>query len=187
MKKNYFLVLALLVAGIAFPQTNTATSTNTTVMQDNPGQNLMNPPYPVTNNFSSNYPGMNPNWSMTNNNYRAEYSDRGVNRAVIYDKDGNLLNREMELNTTDYPDGVNDYFTKNFPNKKYKVWSSEDQAGTKSYYSHYNDDLYLFDNQGKYVNKKAWPKTSKKMNNNDTKKNKTNPNPNTKKSNSENK
>jgi hypothetical protein len=128
---------------------------NTNVGQE-PGNGV--PPSVVTNRFTTDYPGMQANWSRDHmNNYRASYRDAGSNsnRSVTYDKSGNVISRDMELGDNDYPTGISDYFTKNNMKDKRSVWSSEDQDGNKIYYSNYNNKTYWFDKNGNYQEPKG--------------------------------
>jgi hypothetical protein len=116
------------------------------------------PPSTVTNRFTTDYPGMTPSWTTDHvNNYRASYKDAGSNssRSVTYDKNGNVISRDMELGDNDYPTGIKDYFNKNKMNNKHSVWSSEDKDGKKIYYSTYDNKTYWFDKDGKYQDNKG--------------------------------
>jgi hypothetical protein len=142
-----------------------------------PGNNV--PPSVVTNRFTTDYPGMQANWSRDHmNNYRASYRDAGSNsnRSVTYDKTGNVISRDMELGDNDYPTGISDYFTKNNMKDKHSVWSSEDKDGNKIYYSNYNNKTYWFDKNGNYNEPKGKHQGSGTDKNNNTKNNSDNKN-----------
>lgn len=124
----------------ASAQSNTGMSPSTNVQT----------PSTVTTRFSNDYPGMDATWSMDGSNYRADYTDGAINRSVIYDQKGKMLSREEQMRSNTYPSSIGDYYTKNYPNEKYDVWSSTDPDGTTTYYTKRNSETIWFDKSGKY-------------------------------------
>lgn len=175
---------------------NTQNNQNQTGQSQNQNQSDWNsqgtgggmPPAVVSTRFTADYPGVQANWSRDHmNNYRAEYKDMGSNssRSITYDKNGNMVSRDLELGDNDYPTGIKDYFSTNNLKDKHSVWSSEDKDGNKIYYSNYNNDTYWFDKNGKYQKKSGRQTTGTSTTNKNDKNNKTKGN-NSKNSNTDN-
>lgn len=56
-------------------------------------------PVLVQEKFTKAYPAITPAWSVDGKNYKAFYTDPKTNMSqlIVYDKDGNVLRRENEL------------------------------------------------------------------------------------------
>jgi hypothetical protein len=119
-------------------------------------------PNTVTTKFNTDYPNANATWSRDGSNYRAEYNDRSTNvpHSVTYDKNGNMLTREERLSRGTYPQAIGDYYTKNYPDENYDVWSSTDGTGNVTYYTIRNNEMLWFDNNGNYKTHKPARSTS---------------------------
>ncbi len=146
--KKIFLLLA-----IVFSITALNAQTNTPVgMQTTPAG--VDVPSIVVNNFTLNEPNTTAVWRMDEENYAADYKDKitGQGRTVLYDRDGNLMRRDYEVEYTVFPASVGQYYSENFPKEKYIVWSSEDSGGNLLYYYSYHDygKMVWFDKDGKY-------------------------------------
>ena len=141
-------------------RSNTPSSTQTQQYNQN-----VQVPGGVSKRYNTDYPNMQSSWSMNGKNYRADYMDTKTNkgRAVIYYPSGNPLMTERELGTGDYPRSINEYYNTNYPNEKYKVWSSEDNTGKRSYYVTRKSDVIWFDDKGTY---RSLEQRSEMMNNN---------------------
>lgn len=142
MKKLLLLASAIVLINNASAQTTTPT----------PNGGIQTP-NTITNRFSTDYPNMNATWTMDGKNYRAEYMDNSRWHSVTYDANGKMTNREEQLTMGNYPSAIGDYYTKNYPNEKYEVWSSTDGDGKTSYFTNRNSETLWFDNSGKYKNK----------------------------------
>jgi hypothetical protein len=152
MKK---LILAAFFAfgmNVIVAQTNTGTPQSTS--------NNISVPSTITNKFSADYPNIHPTWRMDEGYYVADYMDQGMGRAIYYDKSANIMRTDKEINRDIYPDQINQYYTTNYPNEKYKIWSSEDGEGNMNYYSKRKNKLLWFDKNGKYMDKKPGKKNS---------------------------
>lgn len=147
MKKVIIILFAALAINTAIAQTNTPTGMQTTP----PG---VNAPSIVLNNFTTNQPNTKVEWRMDEENYAADYKDNitGRGRTIVYDRDGNVLRRDYEVEYTVYPGTIGQYYSENYPKEKYIVWSSEDGDGNLSYYYSYHDygKIVWFDKDGKY-------------------------------------
>lgn len=114
-------------------------------------------PNNVSQQFTKDYPNSNADWVVDgDNNYMAEFKKPTTKGAtiVVYDRDGRLVRTESELAENSYPKEIDNYYSKQFPNTKYKVWSSKDARGTTTYYIKQNGDVHWFDKDGKYTSSK---------------------------------
>ena len=134
---------------------------NSLSSQTMPASTNVQAPSGVSTRFSNDYPNMQPTWTMDGSNYRADYTDGSLNRSVIYDPSGKMMSKEEMLGNGTYPSTIGDYYTKNYPNEKYEVWSSTDPSGDMSYYTKRNSETVWFDKSGKYK-KTTKTKTVKK-------------------------
>lgn len=143
-------------------QSTTTTTQSSTIL--NPG--TVQVPGDINKRFSTDYPNVRSTWSQSGTNYRSEYMDNTsrTGRAIIYDQSGTPVGTESELGSTDYPKTIGDYYSTTYPNEKYKVWSSEDTNGKRSYYVTRKTDILWFDDKGNYTTKTV--RSSDVMNNN---------------------
>jgi hypothetical protein len=144
MKKAIFTICAACMIHMAAAQTNTATGNQ---------NNQIKVPEQITSKFNIDYPNAKPTWAMDGSYYTATYQDQELHlgRSFTYDKNGNLMRTDRELNGTSYPPAIDDYYLKNHPNEKYKIWSSEDNTGMTSYYSKRDGKTLWFDHNGTYM------------------------------------
>lgn len=124
---------------------------NAQINNGNTNQSI-DPPQAVITKFGTDFPGMNAQWEMHGNNYTAQYTDSKTNmgRRVVYDRNGNVLSTDAQLDKSMHPSSITDYYKKNYPNDNYDIWSSEDGNGNVTYYSKRGDNVLLFDKHGKY-------------------------------------
>ena len=113
------------------------------------------PPEPVLEAFKKEFPSITPAWSMDGGNFKAVFVDptslKGV--TIVYDKTGNVVRRDSELDNSSYPESINSFYIKNYPGEKYKTWVSTDDKGTRTYYIQRGEKLLWFDSEGKVVAK----------------------------------
>ncbi|MGZ3883474.1 MAG: hypothetical protein ACXVP0_05105 [Bacteroidia bacterium] len=117
-------------------------------------------PENIVMQFNRDYPGnSDATWTQEGKNYRAVYTDPQTKlpRAIIYDREGNVVRTENQMDDIYSPAGVNEYYSKYHPNQKFKVWKSEEQNGRKAYYTQHNGETTWFDENGNYIqgNKKS--------------------------------
>lgn len=114
------------------------------------------PPQEITDKFNKEYPGIAANWRMDGKNFRAEFVDPNTfkGNCIVYDKDGNVIRRENEMENASYPSTINDYFIKHFPGEKFKTWTSLDPNGQKTYYIKRSGETVWFDKEGNYIDPK---------------------------------
>ena len=94
--------------------------------------------------------------SEKDNSYRVTYSDNKVERAIVYDKDGNVLSKQAVVKDAAIPTGITEYYTKRSANSKeyapnYTVWETTDKNGNVTYYSESSGKNTYFDKEGKLM------------------------------------
>lgn len=169
MKKMIFILLAL--SGVQGMQSQSNSGSAAASATEPAVSGTVMPltndiPDPVTKSFKRDYPAYKPVWSKEGYNYRADYMDQSqMGGMVVYDKGGRILRSETELQANSYPGSIGDYHTSNLPQRKYKVYSTRDTIGNKTYYSTTDDEMLMFDQEGNYKSR-----TSKKGPSRETKK-----------------
>ncbi len=120
---------------------------------DNKGQTI-SPPTVVINKFNTNFPNINVNWQRDGDLYAAHYHDEGtkMERCMVYDKDGNIVRSDNEVNDLSYPKPIGDYYAKTYPAENYKVVMSNDKEGKKLYYINRKSTVIWFDKDGNHIN-----------------------------------
>lgn len=142
----------------------TAFGINAVVAQTNVmSPNTSNVPSTVTNKFNTDNPNVKADWQTEGDHYTAQYMDETnhMNKTVVYDKSGNVVRTDMEINKSTYPATITDYYTKNYPTEEYKVWSSIDNNGNTTYYTKRKSETLWFDKNGSYVSTTTPGKTTK--------------------------
>jgi hypothetical protein len=119
--------------------------------------NQIKVPSQVMDKFNSDYPNTDVTWGRDGDNYTASYKDQSTQggRMLTYDKNGTLMYTDSEMNGSGYPAGIDDYYSKNYPNDKYTIWQSDNGKGDMTYYSKgKNGKTNWFDKDGKYSSKR---------------------------------
>jgi hypothetical protein len=116
-------------------------------------------PNPAKENFKSKYPdATNVYWKNEKDNMRVNYVEKDTKRAIVYDKTGNIVSEEMEVQATAIPPSIADYHKKragDSPNATYTVWEVKDREGNISYYSDYQGKTAYFDKDGNISTRKG--------------------------------
>lgn len=126
-------------------------------------------PAVVIQNFTTQFPTVTAAWRMEGKNYRARFVDpqNKLGRAIVYDKEGNVIRTENEVDKAGYPSAIGDYYSDNYPGETYQVWYTDEKTGAKTlYFTNRNDETIWFDKEGKIVPAKKAQNAVKK----DTKK-----------------
>jgi hypothetical protein len=107
----------------------------------------------VEQKFVLENPEAKANWKKEGAFYKAEFINPINNLGYIlyYDTLGHMIRREKEMENSEYPAPINDYFLAKYPSEGYVVWSSTDTAGKVSYYSNRSGEVIRFDKDGNYV------------------------------------
>jgi hypothetical protein len=147
MKIYLVLTLTLLSYSFILSQTPVTAGREKDVSQK------INPPKVVLDKFTQSYPDITPEWKMDGKNFVANFVDpntlKGI--SIVYDKDGNVIRKETELENSSYPQSINDYYIKKYPGEKYKTWSSVDNSGANTYFIKRENETIWFDKDGNFV------------------------------------
>lgn len=109
-------------------------------------------PAVAVQNFNAQFPSVTPAWHLDGKDYRASYIDpqSKLGRIIVYDKDGQVVRSENEVDNTGYPSAIGDFYSDNYPGETYQVWSTDDKTGARTlYYSNRNEETLWFDKDGK--------------------------------------
>jgi hypothetical protein len=111
------------------------------------------PPPAIEEKFKNEHPSVTPTWSMDGQNFKAEFIDPATfkGNSIVYDKEGNVMRRENEMENSSYPQGINDFYIKKYPGEKFKTWSSQDNSGERSYFIRRDNEIVWFDKEGNYI------------------------------------
>ena len=113
-------------------------------------QNAAKTPTAVTAAFQRQYPGASPEWKADGKNYKAVFTDpkTRLGHIVVYDKEGNVVRSENEMDKLSSPGAINEYHSRNYPNEDYRIWSIEEKGGVSGYYSDHRSQKVQFDREG---------------------------------------
>ena len=161
MKRFFIKMLCVFLSSALFSQVN-----NKPV--EAPSIDPKQVPAVVIQNFTTRYPNVSAAWHLDGKNYRANYIDpeSKLGCVVVYDKAGNVVRTESEVDSTGYPSAIGDYYSDNYPGETYQVWYTDDKTGSRTlYYVNRNDETIWFDSQGKALPAKKTSTTLKKDDN----------------------
>ncbi|PBQ33546.1 hypothetical protein CNR22_17780 [Sphingobacteriaceae bacterium] len=107
----------------------------------------------VLDKFKSDYPQVTATWKIEKNYYVADFADTATFKgiSIVYDKNANVVRRELEVENSSYPQNINTYFVKNYPGEKFRTWKSTDDKGSQTYCIKRPDGPLWFDAQGNYL------------------------------------
>ena len=117
-------------------------------------------PDAVKTAFSQKYPSAKAEWEKEGADYEAEFDLGNVESSVVFDAAGTFKELEQEIKTTELPQGVTDYCTKNFAgyalHEAAKITDASGkvmfEAEMKKGKEHFDA---LFDEKGNFVKKSA--------------------------------
>lgn len=112
-------------------------------------------PAAVKESVKKNYPTAKvEKWEKEDANYEAELEMNKTEMSVLLDASGKVLETEVEIKTSELPQAITDYITKNMKDKKIKEASKiTDASGKVTYEAEVNDVDYIFDDAGKLLKK----------------------------------
>jgi hypothetical protein len=147
MKTIILNLIFLLGVGLATAQEGVTPGTGK--MPTDPGQ----VPSLVMERFNKEYPGVSGNWSKEEDNYRVEFTDpkSRMLHVIIYDRNGEVIRRENELDNMEYPGAINDYNQKNYPGEQLRIWSAEEKNGEKYFYTKRQSEVLKYDKDGQHL------------------------------------
>lgn len=111
------------------------------------------PPSFIEENFKKEYPGITPTWHVDETLFIADFTDPNIFKGVsiVYDRKGNVVRRENEMENSTYPQAINEYFVKNYPGEKFKTWKCQDDKGMQGYCIKRPSGAVRFNKEGKYI------------------------------------
>lgn len=137
MKNSTLIAVALLVTTIALAQKIQAKKVPTAVKIA----------------FQKNYPQIKAiKWDKEDDNFEASYELDDIDNSILFDKQGNILESEIEIKTTQLPQGVLEYVKTN-----YKTLTVDEVAkithnnGAVVYEVEMKKMDLLFDSNGKFI------------------------------------
>lgn len=112
-------------------------------------------PDSVRHKFETDYPDMkNPQWSPEGSGYKVTYKDKqDVEHSVFYEPKERAYTHRYEMDVNNAPPSILDYFKKNSPDEKYKIWVEEDKSGKRTYYVPGSIGKYYFNSNGEFIRK----------------------------------
>lgn len=111
-------------------------------------------PAVVVQSFTTQFPTVTPSWHKDGDHFRVKYIDAQskLGRVMVYDKEGNVLRTENEVDKAGYPSAIGDYYSDNYPGETYQVWTTDDKTGERTlYFSNRNEETFYFDKEGKVL------------------------------------
>ena len=94
------------------------------------------------------------------NTYRVTYSENKIEHGTVYDKNGNVVSRQIVVKDASIPTGITEYYSKRATDSKeyapkYTVWQTTDMNGNVTYYSESNGRNTYFDKDGKIMTRQG--------------------------------
>jgi hypothetical protein len=114
-------------------------------------------PTPVRDAFKKENPQLTPVWKVDGGLFKATFVDPATNlgNVLIYQGSGEVLRREREMEASEIPQPVKEFYSKNFPGEGFVLWSRVDNAFMQTYYAHRNTRVLTFDKDGNYIGPKT--------------------------------
>jgi hypothetical protein len=107
----------------------------------------------IIEKFTKEFPRVQPSWMREGDNFKAVFENQETHlpQSVIYDRNGNVIRRETQLDELSAPGAINEFYNKNFPGEKLNTWEAEDNSGVKTYYTKRSTEVIRFDKDGKLL------------------------------------
>ena len=135
MKKLLFFVLAAALA------------TNLEAQMISPSK----VPAAVTNGFKKHHPDVKSvTWEAENGNFEANYKKNGGSYSEVFDKNGNLLETEVDIKVSELPAAVPGYVKSHYKSPIKEASKITKSNGEVEYEAALNDKDVIFDANGKY-------------------------------------
>src|SRR5690606_28507205 len=114
-------------------------------------------PLKILVSFARNFPDATPYWGIEGKFYSVKFADpqTGLARALIYDRDGNVIRCESEVSLSDCPLTLQQYYLRNFANERLRIWCFTED-GDKRYYLRRGSKKVWFDGEGNQMNCKEF-------------------------------
>lgn len=91
-------------------------------------------------------------WEKEGNNFEAEFDLNKTEQSTVFDAQGNLLETEIEIETSQLPEGVSSYVKINFLGQKIREAAKiTDAKGTVIYEAEIKGQDLIFDSAGNFI------------------------------------
>jgi uncharacterized membrane protein YkoI len=78
-------------------------------------ENIVNVPDALKEKLSKEHPNSKDvEWEKEGDNYEAEFEEDGIEISIIYDSEGNLIAKEVEIEIKDLPEPITNYILENY-------------------------------------------------------------------------
>lgn len=115
------------------------------------------PPKAISAAFVHNFPQVtNPSWDKEDGQYEANFTEGDQEMSATFDKDGQLLEKEIQLAVADLPASVTSYLNDHYPGVPIKEAAKiEMPDGTIRYEAEVKGKDLLFDENSNYLKKES--------------------------------
>lgn len=119
------------------------------------GQKAKGVPQTVKDAFSKQYPQASEvKWDKEGDGFEVSFDLNEVDYSLLYDKEGNILETEVEIKPKELPAAAQEYLNKNYTGKKVKEYAKiTDPKGVITYEAEVNGVDLMFDSNGTFLNK----------------------------------
>lgn len=109
-------------------------------------------PPSVTNAFKKQHPDVKSvTWEAENGNFEANYKKNGGSYSEVFDKNGNLLETEVDIKVSELPTGVTAYVKSHYKSPIKEASKITKSNGEVEYEAALSDKDVIFDANGKYL------------------------------------
>ena len=109
-------------------------------------------PANVKASFAKSYPGITAIWEKENGKYEVNFKKDGNTMSVLIETNGNIVETETDIKTTELPAAVLAYVKQHYPGKNIKEAAKLVKAdGSVNYEAEVNGKDVIFDANGKFI------------------------------------
>jgi hypothetical protein len=107
----------------------------------------------VKNTIKKEFPSVkNVKWEKEQGNYEAGFSVNKIDHSLLFDEQGNMVEKEIKIELNQLPKGVIEYVKKNYQGKEPKGAAKITNAkGLVTYEAEIKGMDLLFDSNGKFI------------------------------------
>jgi hypothetical protein len=112
-----------------------------------------NIPVPVKKAFNQKFPQVQKvKWDKEKNNYEASFEVNKVDNSLLFDANGNLLETEVEIQISQFPNGVVNYIHSNYKSQEILAAAKiTDANGTITFEAEIKGKDLVFDSKGIFI------------------------------------
>lgn len=110
-------------------------------------------PDAVKSSFAKNFPGATARWEKEDAQYEAGFTKDGLSMSALFEANGNLIETETEIKSTDLPAAAQAYIKEHYKGKTVKETARITKGdGTVYYEAEINGKDVMFDVTGVFLN-----------------------------------